>query len=91
MRCAVSNQGYLFTDFDMEDQDITMLCRIYDDSITLDTIPDKYYLAFVYYVLHKIATEPGEGQYYYNLHSQEWKKIHRQQVRIPFVSYGGDI
>jgi hypothetical protein len=91
-QCTVSNTGYIFTNFDMADSDITILCTAYNEALTLDSLPNRYFLAFVYYVLHRhYMAEPDKANYYMALHQREWLKVHRQSPQQFTMGMGTDL
>ena len=93
MFCGISPQGYLFTDTDMDGIAIDLVAKVYDDSITLDTIPDRFFLAFTYYVLHRFyaGTDDPRSSYYYGLFDREWAKALRPPIRQYRIDLGTDL
>lgn len=90
-RCAISDMGYLFTNFDMSGHTINLLCKAYDPSISIDSLPDKYFLAFVYYSLHRYyISDPAKSNYYHTLFTSEWAKSNASR-RVYSMGFGGDL
>lgn len=93
MRCGISNQGYIVTDFDMREADIDLVAKVYDDSITLESLPERFFLAFTYYVLHRYyaPVDAQRSNYYLAMHEREWLKVHRSQLRQYTIDLGSDL
>lgn len=93
MRCGISNQGYIVTDFDMSEMNIDVVAAVYDESVTLESLPERFFLAFTYYVLHRYyaLTDTERSAYYLAMHEREWLKVHRPQLRQYTISIGSDL
>lgn len=93
MICGISPQGYLFTDTDMDGIAIDLVAKVYDDSITLESLPERFFLAFTYYVLHRYyaPVDAQRSNYYLAMHEREWLKVHRPQLRQYTIDLGSDL
>lgn len=91
-RCAISSLGYLFTNFELADKDVVLLCRAYNPEITLDTLPDKFFLAFAYYALHRHhIDDPNKSNYYLAMHEREWSKVRNPNPAVYTTALGNDL
>lgn len=91
-QCAVSNTGHIFTNFDMEGSDISILCIAYNEALTMESLPDRFLLAFVYYVLHRhYISETEKANYYLAMHQREWTRAHRQTLQQYTMGMGTDL
>jgi len=93
MRCWISNQGYIVTDFDMRGAAIDLVAKVYDESVTLESLPERFFLAMTYYVLHRYYAnmDAEKSKYYLAMHEREWLKVHRSQLRQYTIDLGSDL
>jgi len=89
----VMKDGTVVFSSDMTTHSLTAMCNVYDPSISANTVPDKFQLAALYWVLHRwhSQTDANLSSYYHQLYLVEWAKAHHNRLRDPRQGLGTDL
>jgi len=89
-RYRVLGKKIVFGD-SMTGKTVIIVGRMIDDTLTVDTLPDRFQLTAIYWVLHRHYADSenaAKAQYYYNLFESEWAKTRHQRTGTPLVNLG---
>lgn len=77
----------------MTGKTIIARARTYDKSITVDSLPDKYLLPAVYWIMyrHYATTNDKRYQHYYALYQEEMRKISHNRLGSTAICIGDDL
>jgi len=92
-QCQVSNHGILYTNFEIQGSNLVIDALVYDDSLSLENLPDGHKLAFAYWVLFRYYSSRNEklAATYEALHEREMIKLRRRSTAIVNCSLGSDL
>jgi hypothetical protein len=92
-QCQVASHGVLYTNFEIQGSGLVIDATVYDDSLTLENLPDKYKLIFVYYVMQRYYTSRNAdlAAAYASMHEREMAKLRRRTTAIMNCSLGSDL
>ena len=65
----------------------------YDDTITIETIGDKWTIGFIYYILSRYysAVDANQSNYYREMYDMQVARISQRRMAAPMVSIGDDL
>jgi len=91
-KCAVSKLGYLFSNFELGGKNVVLTCKAHQPGATIEELPDKMFLAFAYYALHRHhLDDPNKSNYYLAAFDNEWQIVRGSSRGSYVTSIGTDI
>ncbi|HPS39963.1 MAG TPA: hypothetical protein PL124_11155 [Candidatus Cloacimonadota bacterium] len=93
-RYRVLNEGRIVFGNSMTGNTVTVIGVVVDPEMTVESMPERFRLAAMYWVMHRYYVSTGDGQkanYYHDLYSQEWSKVRHNRLRSGYVNMGTDL
>ena len=86
-------QGKVYTGISLTGKKVTVDGIFYDSNMTIDSLGDKWTIAFVYYVLSRYysATDANQSNYYSDMYEIQVARVSNRRLTAPMVNIGDDL
>ena len=90
-RCLILD--VIYTDFSI----VTRVCKLdalfYNDGITIESLGNKWMIAFVYYVLSRYfsTSDPNQSNYYRDMYEMQVARVSTRRLTATMVNIGDDL